>query len=296
MLLNKSALIAAAALAAVAVAGTGIAQAPAGKPGAVDPARVSGGTYTADKNHTLVGWRVDHFGFNDYFGIFGDVTGTLTVDPANPAAAKVDVTIPINPTVASAGLRDHLVRPGKDGKAPDFFGPGAAPARFVSRTVTVGADGRTAYIVGDLTLNGRTAPVAMQATFTGAGANPMSKAETIGFEARALLKRSQFGLTYGIPMIGDEVELDISAAFEKSAGEPAPRPEPGPNACNADKATPWIGKEATEAVRAEVAKATGAKAIRWIGRGMAVTADYRPDRLNVSLAAKTDVIVKASCG
>lgn len=283
------------ALASVAA----IAQMPAGKPGAVDRSRVSGGTYQADKNHTLVGWRVDHFGFNDYFGIFGDITGTLTIDPANPAAAKVDVTIPINPTVASKGLADHLVRPGKDGKAPDFFGPDPKPARFVSRTVTVGADGASAYIVGDLTMNGRTAPVAMQATFTGAGANPMSKAETIGFHGTALLKRSQFGIGYAIPMVSDEVELDISAAFEKKAmadKEPQPRPEPGENACNADKARPWFGKKATPAVRAAVEKATGAKATRWLYPDSVVTMDFRQDRLNVTMDKGTDVIRSARCG
>lgn len=266
------------------------------KPGAVDVSRVSGGTYQADRNHTLVGWRVDHFGFNDYFGIFGDVTGTLTIDPANPAAAKLDVTIPINPTVASKGLADHLVRPGKDGKAPDFFGANPAAARFVSKTVTVGSDGASAYIVGDLTMNGRTAPVAMQATFTGAGANPMNKAETIGFEAKAMLKRSQWGIAYGIPMVGDEVELDISAAFEKPAAEPVARPDPGPNACNADEVAPWIGKKATPATRAAVEKATGAKATRWLYPDSAMTMDYRADRLNVRIDKGTDVIRSASCG
>ena len=57
---------------------------------------LTAGTYTADSGHTLIGWRVNHFGFNDYFGIFGDSTGTLTIDPANPAAAKVDITIPVS--------------------------------------------------------------------------------------------------------------------------------------------------------------------------------------------------------
>ena len=112
-------------------------------------------------------------------------------------------------------MRDHLLRPGKDGKAPDFFGPEPSPARFVSRTVTVGSSGTTAYILGDLTLNGVTRPVAIQAEFTGAGANPFNKKATIGFEAETSIKRSDFGVNYGIPFVSDEVELDISVAFEK---------------------------------------------------------------------------------
>lgn len=188
---------------------------PPNLPGAVDVSRVAAGTYATDPSHTLVGWRVNHFGFNDYFGIFGDVTGTLELDPANPAAAKLDVTIPISSmALASEGLKDHLLRPGTDGAAPDFFGPEPAPARFVSTMVTpTGAT--TAQIVGDLTLNGVTAPVMVVAKFTGAGANPMSNAETVGFEGRAVVKRSTFGLTTFVPMVSDEVELDISAAFEK---------------------------------------------------------------------------------
>src|SRR3546814_6086350 len=52
-----------------------------------------------------------YFGFYDYFGIFGDATGTLTLDPKNPNASKVDITIPVGKvTTASAGLTEHLLR------------------------------------------------------------------------------------------------------------------------------------------------------------------------------------------
>ncbi|WP_285710277.1 YceI family protein [Erythrobacter oryzae] len=183
-------------------------------PGAKDPARVTAGSYAADPNHSLIGWEVNHFGFNDYYGLFGDVAGNLTIDPANPNAAKVDVTIPVtNVTTASKGLTDHLLRPGKDGGKPDFFGPAPAPARFVSTSVK--ADGMKATITGDLTLNGITKPVTFEAEFTGAGNNPFSKKATIGFEAETEIKRSDFGIDAYIPFVSDEVELDISVAFEK---------------------------------------------------------------------------------
>jgi polyisoprenoid-binding protein YceI len=185
-------------------------------PGAMDVSRVTAGTYQTDPAHTLVGWRVSHFGFNDYFGTFGDAEGTLTIDPANPAAAQVDVTLPITSvSVVSEGLRDHLLRPGSDGGDPDFFGPNPAPARFVSDAVTVYGNGTKALVSGSLTLNGRTNPVVIEATFTGAGANPRSQVETIGFEGELDIKRSDFGIDYAIPMVGDEVGLMISVAFEK---------------------------------------------------------------------------------
>ena len=192
-----------------------VAQQSVSLPGQVELSRVEAGTYATDPNHTLVGWRLNHFGFNDYFGIFGSIEGTLQLDPANPEAAKLDVTIPINEVaLASAGLKEHLLRPGKDGKAPDFFGPDPDAARFVSTSVTRTGETK-AMIVGDLTMNGVTRPVAIAAQFTGAGANPMSKARTIGFEGRAVLNRSDFGLATFVPVVSDQVELEISAAFEK---------------------------------------------------------------------------------
>jgi len=183
-------------------------------PGQVDVSRVSGGTYVTDPSHTLVAWSVNHFGFNDYYGAFGDVEGTLQIDPANPGAAMVDVTIPITSvSVVSEGLRDHLLRPGKDGGDPDFFGAEPEAARFVSTRVVV--NGTSADITGNLTMNGITRPVTIGAVFTGAGKNPMSDVETIGFEGTTTIMRSQFGIDYALPIVSDEVTLTISAAFEK---------------------------------------------------------------------------------
>ena len=192
-----------------------VAQAPSA-PGAPDKSRVTAGTYAADPAHTMVVWRVDHLGFSNYTGIFGDVTGTLVLDPANPAAAKVDVTIPVSKvTTASAGLTGHLLRAGKDGGKPDFFGPAPADARFVSTGVVVDADGDEAKVTGNLTLNGVTKPVTLDVDFHGAGDNPFNKKPTIGFEAEGKIKRSDFGIAFLVPLVSDEVELEIHAAFEK---------------------------------------------------------------------------------
>lgn len=183
-------------------------------PGAVDVSRVQAGNYALDPSHTLVSWRVHHFGFNDYIGLFGDISGTMQLDPANVEAANFDIRIPVaNATVASEGLRNHLFRPGKDGSAPDFFGPAPENAKFVSTNVRKTGD-TTAVISGMLTMNGKTAPVTMLANFTGAGTNPFNKKQTVGFEARAVIDRRQWGINYGVPLVGEQVELEISAAFE----------------------------------------------------------------------------------
>ena len=185
-------------------------------PGTPDSAAISGGTYSVDPDHTLVRFEVDHFGITPYTGIFGDVTGTLTLDPATPDAARLDISIPLaKVTTASPGLTSHLLRAGKDGGLPDFFGPTPQPARFVSTSVSATAQGAT--ITGSLTLNGVTRPVTLHARLYGAGTMPerMGGKENIGFRATTTIRRSAFGISYGVPMVSDDVSLDIIAAFTK---------------------------------------------------------------------------------
>jgi polyisoprenoid-binding protein YceI len=186
-------------------------------PGAVDISRVSAGSYTVESTHAQIHWTVNHFGFNDYFGIFGSPTGTLTLDPAKLNAAKVSIDIPISELATSrAKLTEHMLRPGADDKAPDFFDVAKHPmAKFVSTSVV--AKGKEAKIIGTLTFNGVTKPVTLNAKFMGAGINPFNKKPTVGFEASTTINRSDWGMTYGIPIVTDAVRLKISVAFEKSA-------------------------------------------------------------------------------
>jgi len=210
-------LASAAALAIVATAPLLAQGAPSSPPGKRDAAMVTGGTYQADPAHTLVSWEINHLGFSPYYGLFGDVSGTLQLDPKAPQNAKVSVTIPVSKvTTASAGLTAHLLRgPKEAGGKPDFFGASPADATFVSTSVRPKGAGK-ADVVGNLTLNGVTKPVTLDTTFYGAGKSPMGGgAENVGFEAMATIKRSEFGLGGMIPMLSDQVKLKIAAAFVK---------------------------------------------------------------------------------
>ena len=122
---------------------------------------------------------------------------------------------PSKVTTASAGLTGHLLRAGKDGGKADFFGPAPTDAKFVSTSVV--ANGITAKINGNLTLNGVTKPVVLDTKFSGAGNNPFNRKATVGFHATSVIKRSEFGIGYAVPMISDDVTLDISVAFEKAS-------------------------------------------------------------------------------
>ena len=116
--------------------------------------------------------------------------------------------IVLNRLPSRAKLTDHL-------KSADFFDVTRfSTARFVSTSVTV--DGTSAKIAGTMTLKGITKPITLDAKFTGAGTNPFSKRETIGFSATTAIKRSDWGMGTGIPLVGDDVALKISVAFEKA--------------------------------------------------------------------------------
>jgi polyisoprenoid-binding protein YceI len=187
-----------------------VAPAVAQIPGAADVTRVKAGTYKMDPNHSQIAWTINHFGFSLYHGLFGEPTGTLTLDPANPGGASVNVTIPIDKVVTtSSQLNDHL-------RTADFFDAKKFPtATFVSSRVV--PQGQRARIEGNLTIRGVTKPVVLDAQFTGAGDNPMSKAATIGFQATTSIKRSDFGIVQYVPALGDQVDLVITAAFERQS-------------------------------------------------------------------------------
>jgi polyisoprenoid-binding protein YceI len=191
-----------------------LAQMPTTPPGAKDASRVTAGTYTVDPHHTQILFEVNHLGFNDYFGIFGSPTGTLTLDPAKPSAAKVEISIPLSGLVTtSTALNEHLMK-------PEFFDSAKfANATFKSTAVVIGKDGDEAKITGDLTIKGITKSVVLDAEFEGAGImpNPAGKQQTIGFSAETKIKRSDFGVSYGIPLVPDEVPLKITVAFERPA-------------------------------------------------------------------------------
>jgi len=170
---------------------------------------ITGGLYKIDSNHTLALFEINHMGFSEFYGVIPKATGTMMLDPANPSADTLDVTLPVGlisttNTVLDGELKDSTWLDAA--QYPDIH--------FVATKVTkTGA--HTAMIMGNLTMHGVTKPIMLDAKFTGAGNNPMSKAFTIGFSATGTIKRSDFGVTKYVPLIGDDVKLMITAAFEK---------------------------------------------------------------------------------
>jgi polyisoprenoid-binding protein YceI len=176
---------------------------------AADPASVQAGTYALESSHARVAFAVDHMGFSTWYGDFTGAKGSLTLDPKNVAGSKLDITIPTGSITTTNAVLDGEL------KDPSWFDAAKYPT-ITFRSTSVAATGAdSAKVTGDLTFHGVTKPVTLDVKFHGAGANPMSKAYTVGFDATGSLKRSDFGVTKYVPLIGDKVDLFISAPFEK---------------------------------------------------------------------------------
>ncbi|MDR3508042.1 MAG: YceI family protein [Caulobacteraceae bacterium] len=174
-----------------------------------DPAKVPAGAYAVESSHTRVLFAINHMGFTTYYGDFTGVSGSLTVDPAKPAASAVSVSIPTaSISTTNATLDAEL-------KAADWLDAAKYPTITFKTTSVTPTGASTADVTGDLTLHGVTKSVTLAAKFNAVGPNIMTRKITVGFDGTAHIKRSDFGVTKYVPLIGDQVDVIISAAFEK---------------------------------------------------------------------------------
>jgi polyisoprenoid-binding protein YceI len=163
-------------------------------------------TYTLEPNYTqgVVHW--DHLGFSTPAAQFGQGEGTLEFDPADPTKSSVKVTIPLSTLNTSVpDLDEHL-------RSKDFFETAKFPtATFTSTKVEQGSAPNQLKVLGDLSLHGVTKPVMLAVTVVKIGLNPRSSLPTLGFDATATLKRSDFGLGKFVPQVSDEIPLHITS-------------------------------------------------------------------------------------
>jgi polyisoprenoid-binding protein YceI len=172
-------------------------------------------TYTFEPQHTQGVIRWNHLGFANPTAQFNNVEGMLEFDPADPTRSSVTVTIPL--TSMSTGVPDL----NDDFRSSDFFDFAKFPAAtFKSKKVEKGAAPDTLRVAGDLSVHGITKPVVLDVTMNKIGTNPRNNVPTVGFEAMATLKRSDFGLGLYVPQVSDEIRIHITAeAAEKNAYE-----------------------------------------------------------------------------
>jgi polyisoprenoid-binding protein YceI len=181
------------------------------------PPMAPAGQYQIDKAHASLLMRVSHLGFSTYTTRFSRFDAQLTFDPSNIPAAKVVTTIDASSFEMDAAPQvcfDIM-------KGPQMLDTVKFP-QIVFKSERIRMTGaKSMEISGTLTLHGVTRPLVLAATFNGGypGLPNMDPHARIGFSAHGSFKRSDFGITFGIPApgttmgVGDLIDYSIEAEF-----------------------------------------------------------------------------------
>ncbi|MES9521712.1 YceI family protein [Streptomyces capoamus] len=170
------------------------------------------GDYTIDPAHSSIGFVARHAMVTNVKGGFHDFTGTLHLDGADPAASTATLDVQMASLDTGNADRDgHL-------KSADFFKIDEFPAMTFRSTKAEALGGDAYRITGDLSLLGVTKPLTIDLEFNGSAQDPFGN-ERVGFEGKAEILRSEWGLTWnaaletGGVLISDKIKLvfDISA-------------------------------------------------------------------------------------
>ena len=166
-------------------------------------------SYTIDPNHTFPNFTVNHLGFSTMRGRFNKSSGKLTLDRA---AKTGSVELSIDTASVDTGFQkrdDHL-------RSPDFFNAQEFPAMTFKSTAVKFDGDKPSSVDGNLTLLGVSKPVSLKIDAMNCGDNPMDKKPTCGFEASTQIKRSDFGMKYGVPAVGDDIKISFEVEALKN--------------------------------------------------------------------------------
>lgn len=167
------------------------------------PAWAAVETYHLEKPHTQVLFNVTHMGFSHSWGKFTGYQGEIRLDAEAPKNSFVRATIYTDSLHMNDDKWDaHL-------KGKDFFDVEKYPEmRFESTAVKITGPS-TADVAGNLTLHGVTKPVTLHVTHNKTALESFTKTYRSGFSATGAIKRSDFGMSEGIPLVSDEVKIII---------------------------------------------------------------------------------------
>ena len=179
---------------------------------AAAPARAEVERYEFDKAHTQIIFAVNHLGFSNSHGKFLDFDGFFEFNRAEPERSKVEVTIKTDSIDMDHEKWDaHM-------KNEDFFNVEKYPTMTFKSTNIELTGNKTAKITGDLTILETTKPVTLDVVFNKAAVHTFNQKYVAGFSSTAKLKRSDFGMKYGLPLIGDEVSIIIEVEGIRQGG------------------------------------------------------------------------------
>ena len=174
------------------------------------PAFAAPEAYVLDSSHSQIVFDYNHLGFSTGFGMFSGFEGKIQFDQAEPANSSVEVSFPVKTMLTGWQERfDHFM-------SKDFFdATDDEMVTFKSTAIEVTGE-KTAKITGDLTLNGVTKSVVLDAALTQAMEHPMEKKPWLGFTGATVLKRSDYNLGQFAPYVSDEVTVQISIEASKA--------------------------------------------------------------------------------
>ncbi|MEE8371748.1 MAG: YceI family protein [Sphingomonadales bacterium] len=174
----------------------------------VDTSAIRSGHYVLDPAHGSVHFRVDHMGYSTYVARFNDIDAQFDFDNTRPELSTLIISIRADSVDSGNKKMDELIA-GRDflnaRRYPDIL--------FRADGVTI-LDERTGIINGTLTFHGVTRPLSLQLTFRGGARNFLTGKYTLGFSATASLRRSDYNMGAYIPLVSDEVKIQVEAEFQ----------------------------------------------------------------------------------
>lgn len=168
---------------------------------------IPSGTYVMDKTHGYVTFSYWHQGYSKPVLRFDDVDAVLTLNTEDPTKSSVDVTIQV------AKINTGVTKFDKYIQNEDMFDTANHPVITFKSTKLTQKNAAHGTLTGDLTMKGVTKPVTLAVKFNKAGQHFRSKKPMAGFSATGTLMRSDWGLGYAVPNVGDAVNLVIEAEF-----------------------------------------------------------------------------------
>jgi polyisoprenoid-binding protein YceI len=179
------------------------------------PADLPAGHYVLDKTHASVVAKIKHMGFSNYQFRFTKVDASFDYDPKAPEASKISVTIDPASVDTATGADAFGLKFNNELAGDGWLEANKFPtATFVSTKVEPGA-AQTGKVYGDFTLHGVTKPIVLDVTFNGVGSGFVPGSVKTGFSASTTIKRSEFGVSKYVPLVGDDVQLNIEVEFDK---------------------------------------------------------------------------------
>jgi polyisoprenoid-binding protein YceI len=167
------------------------------------PATVRADSYRIDPVHSMILFKIGHFGVGNIYGRFDSFSGNVTFDQNDPSKDAADIQIRTDSVDTNAPDRDKNI------KGPDFFNTAQFPTATFKGKSFEKIDDKTYEITGEFTLRGVTKPLSLKTTLIGTGPGPKGETRT-GAEATTTLKRSDFDVKAFLPAVSDEVDLIIA--------------------------------------------------------------------------------------